>query len=143
MLPRMTSPIVRVPLRVRYHECDGQQIVFNAWYLAYADIALTEAARALFGSYAELEKRGADVVVAESTVRFLSSASFDDELIIDVWTQHFGNTSMVLRFDVTKDGSLITQVTTRYVWVDTVAHKPKAPPAEVREAFVAHLAPEE
>ena len=137
----MPSPIAQVPLRVRYHECDGQKIVFNAWYLAYADIALTEAARALFGSYAALEKRGCDVVVAESTVRFLGSASFDDELLIDVWTAHFGTTSMVLRFDVHRGGELITQVTSRYVWVDTASMKPHAPPADIREAFVTHLAP--
>ena len=142
----MSEPIARVPLRVRYHECDGQKIVFNAWYLAYADIALTEAARVLFGSYSALEERGSDVVVAESTVRFLGSAGFDDELLIDVWTTHFGTTSMVLRFDVTRADAeggpaLITQVTSRYVWVDTATMKPKAPPTDIREAFVAHLAP--
>jgi len=141
----MSEPIIRMPLRVRYHECDGQKIVFNAWYLAYADIALTEAARTLFGNYSALEERGSDVVVAESTVRFLGSASFDDELLIDVWTTHFGNTSMVLRFDVNKVVSrdsteLITQVTSRYVWIDPATHKPKAPPTDIREAFVAHLA---
>jgi acyl-CoA thioesterase FadM len=29
-------------LRVRYHECDPQGVVFNANYLAYFDIALIE-----------------------------------------------------------------------------------------------------
>lgn len=137
------EPIVRMPLRVRYHECDAQKIVFNAWYLAYADMALTEAARALFGSYDELAARGADVVVAEANVRYLGSAGFDDELLIAVWTQHLGNTSMVLRFDVTRSGELISRVTNRYVWVDTDTLKPKAPPTEVREAFARHPAPEE
>ena len=131
-----------MPLRVRYHECDGQKIVFNAWYLAYADIALTEAARELFGSYDALHEQGADVVVAEANVRYLGSAGFDDELVIDVWTKSFGNTSMVLRFDVNKNGALVTQVTSRYVWVDPQTLKPKAPPTNIREAFVAHLAPE-
>lgn len=133
------EPIVRMPLRVRYHECDGQKIVFNAWYLAYADMALTEGARVLFGSYDELAARGADVVVAEANVRYLGSAGFDDELVVAVWTQHFGNTSMVLRFDMTKNSELICQVTSRYVWVDTETLKPKAPPTDIREAFTAHL----
>jgi acyl-CoA thioester hydrolase len=105
-------------------------------------IALTEAARALFGSYDELAARGADVVVAEANVRYLGSAGFDDELVVDVWTQHLGNTSMVLRFDVTKNGELISQVTNRYVWVDTETLKPKAPPTDVRDAFARHLVPE-
>ncbi|WP_019873767.1 acyl-CoA thioesterase [Sporichthya polymorpha] len=139
----MSEPIVRAPIRVRYHECDGQKIVFNAWYLAYADIAVTEAARALFGSYAALEAKGADIVVAEANVRYFGSAGFDDELIVEVWTERLGNTSMVLRFDVMKNGELITRVTTRYVWVDTETLKPKAPPTEVREAFAAHLLEEQ
>ena len=133
------EPIVRMPLRVRYHECDAQKIVFNAWYLAYADIALTEAARVLFGSYDALVACGADVVVAEANVRYLGSAGFDDELLIEVWTETLGNTSMVLRFDMAKNGALICRVTTRYVWVDTESLKPKAPPAEAREAFGRHL----
>ncbi len=138
----MTEPIIRMPLRVRYSECDGQKIVFNAWYLTYADIALTEAARALFGSYDELNAKGVDVVVAEANVRYRGSAGFDDELLIDVWTQHLGNTSMVIRFDIARSGELITQVTSRYVWVDSESLKPKAPPTDVREAFARHLVPE-
>lgn len=133
------EPIVRMPLRVRYHECDAQKIVFNAWYLAYADMALTEAARTLFGSYDALVAQGADVVVAEANVRYLGSAGFDDELLIDVWTQHLGNTAMVLRFDITKNDALISRVTNRYVWVDPRTMKPKAPAAAVREGFARHL----
>ena len=32
----------RHPIRVRYNECDPQGHVFNANYLAYFDIAMTE-----------------------------------------------------------------------------------------------------
>ena len=41
----------RHPLRVRFHECDPQGIVFNANFLAYADIAMTELYREMFGSW--------------------------------------------------------------------------------------------
>ena len=41
----------RHSLRVRYHECDPQGIVFNANYLAYHDIAVTELWREAFGSW--------------------------------------------------------------------------------------------
>ena len=44
-------PIVAMPLRVRYHECDQQGVVFNAHYLAYADMASLECSSVLFGSY--------------------------------------------------------------------------------------------
>ena len=45
----MTGREFRHPLRVRYHECDPQGHVFNANYLAYADIAVTELYREAFG----------------------------------------------------------------------------------------------
>ena len=37
--------------RVRYHECDPQGIVFNANWLTYFDVTLTEWFREAFGSY--------------------------------------------------------------------------------------------
>ena len=41
--------IFRHRLRVRYHECDPQAIVFNAHYLAYCDLAVTELWRETMG----------------------------------------------------------------------------------------------
>jgi hypothetical protein len=41
-------------LRVRFHECDPQGVVFNAHYFSYFDVALTEMWRAAFGSYAKV-----------------------------------------------------------------------------------------
>ena len=48
-------------LRVRYGECDPQGVVFNAHYLAYFDIAITELLRAAFGSYQALVDREVDM----------------------------------------------------------------------------------
>ena len=58
-------------LRVRYAECDSQGVVFNAHYLAYFDISITELWRAAFGGYQVMIDRGVDVVVAEAQLRFL------------------------------------------------------------------------
>ena len=44
------SAIFRFRFRVRYGECDAQQIVFNARWADYVDIAATEYTRALFGA---------------------------------------------------------------------------------------------
>ena len=45
----MSTPFTLL-LRVRYGECDAQQVVFNARYGFYIDVAATEFYRALFGS---------------------------------------------------------------------------------------------
>jgi acyl-CoA thioester hydrolase len=49
----MAEPFVHT-FRVRYHECDAQGIVFNANWLSYFDVTLTEWFREAFGSYEAL-----------------------------------------------------------------------------------------
>ena len=61
-----------------------QGVVFNAHYLAYFDVGITELWRAAFGSYEAMIERGVDVVVAEAHLRFARSARFDDELTLEV-----------------------------------------------------------
>jgi acyl-CoA thioester hydrolase len=131
------APIVRMPLRVRYHECDPQGVVFNAHYLAYADMASFESINALFGSYSTLTGRGLDMVVAESDVRYHAGCRFDDELVVECFTERVGNTSLTLGFDIRRAGQLVTEVVNRYVWVDAETMRPVTPPEDVRAAFAA------
>jgi acyl-CoA thioester hydrolase len=57
-------------VRVRYGECDSQGVLFNAHYLAFADLTLTERWRsALPGGYAAMVASGTDMVAAEAHVR--------------------------------------------------------------------------
>ncbi|OXM43616.1 4-hydroxybenzoyl-CoA thioesterase [Amycolatopsis thailandensis] len=133
------KPIVEMPLRVRYHECDGQGIVFNANYLAYVDMAMFEVEKTLFGSHEEALARGVDVVVAESNLRYRAPCRYDDELVVAVFLNHLGTTSLIIDFEITRGGNLCTEVNTRYVFVDPATLKKAAPPAAVREVYAALL----
>jgi acyl-CoA thioester hydrolase len=119
-------------LRVRYHECDAQGVVFNAHYLAYCDIAITEMWRELYGSYERLIERGVDHVVAESTLRFREPARFDDELDVEVALLRLGTTSMQVSFEIRRDGEVVCEVESRYVFVDPRTLQKKAPADEIR-----------
>ncbi len=130
-----------MPLRVRYHECDGQGIVFNANYLSYADMASFEVIKALFGSHAKLLERGFDMVVAESNLRYLAACRFEDELVVESCLERLGNTSMVLDYRIRRGDELVTEVKNRYVWVSTETMRSTTPPEDVREAFAAYLDP--
>ncbi|UUV32580.1 acyl-CoA thioesterase [Amycolatopsis roodepoortensis] len=133
------KPIVEMPLRVRYHECDGQGIVFNANYLAYVDMAMFEVEKTLFGSHQEALARGVDVVVAESNLRYRAPCRYDDELVVAVYLDHLGTTSLIIDFEITRGGDLCTEVKTRYVFVDPKTLMKAAPPASVREVYAALL----
>jgi acyl-CoA thioester hydrolase len=107
------------PLRVRFGECDPQGIVFNANYLAFIDVALTELMRDAFGSYAQMiTDHAADLVVAEATQRFLSPARGDDLLDITLSFPHLGTTSTTMAVAVTRGGESIMDAEVRYVFVD-------------------------
>jgi acyl-CoA thioester hydrolase len=95
----MASPPLTTRLRVRYVECDMQGHVFNAHYLTWFDLAHTDALRAATGaSYAELISRhGVDFVVAESNVRYLAPARYDDE--VRIATTLTEATPRMIRFD--------------------------------------------
>jgi acyl-CoA thioester hydrolase len=121
-------------LRVRYHECDAQGIVFNANWLTYFDVTLTEWFREAFGSYrALMEEFGGDVVLAETTVRFRGSASFDEDLAISVGVEHFGTTSMVALFTARRGDETLVEGRTVYVFVDPATMAKQPIPDRVRE----------
>src|SRR3954462_15497003 len=98
--------VFRHRLRVRYGECDPQGVVFNANYLAYFDVILTEFWREAVGGYAEMVDGGADMVVAESRILFRSPAGFDDELDFELRVARLGNTALVTKIDASVEGRL-------------------------------------
>lgn len=123
------------PLRVRYGECDPQGIVFNANYVAYFDVVLTELWRAAFGSYAAMTDRGLDMVVGEVNARFFGSARFDDELTLALTVQRLGTTAMTCAIDVVRDGEVLVAGTIRHVFVDATTMRKTEIPVDVRVAL--------
>ena len=112
-------------LRVRYGECDQQQVVFNARYADYIDIAATEYFRALFGNYQTLIERGIDNQVVRLLINWKSSARFDDVLAIRVHTSRIGTTSFTLQVNLFDYASsrAITEAEATYVAVDAKSFK--------------------
>jgi acyl-CoA thioester hydrolase len=104
--------------RVRYAECDRQEVVFNSHYLAYFDIGMTELWRAAFGGYRVMMDRGYDLVVAEARLRFRRAARFDDELTLEVAVAKLGNSSIITRHRVLRDDELLVEGDMCHVLVD-------------------------
>lgn len=128
----MTPPFVH-RLRVRYHECDAQGIVFNAHHFAFFDITLTELWRTAFGSYDAMVEAGSDVIVADAQATFHASPRFDDLLDIEMTIEKLGNTSMVSRFEEKRDGEVLVTGRMVHVFITPgVNQKQEIPPA-VRE----------
>jgi acyl-CoA thioester hydrolase len=118
-------------LRVRYGECDPQGVVFNAHYLAYFDIAMTELWREV-GGYEAMVGDGVDMVVAEARVRYLAPLRFDDEVELVVRGISLGNTSMTTELAIERAGEPVAEGELRHVFVDPSRGEAAEIPGPVR-----------
>ena len=127
-------------LRVRYSECDPQNVVFNSHYVAWFDVLMTELWREVPGGYAGMMEAGTDMVVAEVNVRYLDGARFDDEIELRANVTRLGTTGMATRIEVLRDGQPLAEGHLRHVFID-LATKEKTPiPDDVRAALEPYLA---
>lgn len=112
-------------MRVRYGECDAQQVVFNSRYGEYADVAVTEYFRILFGGVKELLKQDLDTQVVHFSIDWKSPARFDDVLGVTVATSRVGKTSFSLQVDFCEFFSkrLIAASELTYVLVSAGRHE--------------------
>jgi acyl-CoA thioester hydrolase len=119
-------------IRVRYGECDMQQVVFNANYLAYVDDAVDTWFRSVLGP---IELLGFDFMVKKCTVEWHSAGRFGDTLDLDVHVARWGRTS----FDVVVAGAAgerpVFEATLVYVSTAPGAAVPVPVPDDVRVAL--------
>jgi acyl-CoA thioester hydrolase len=119
-------------------------VVFNANYLAYVDVVLTEFWREVVGGWEEMLGQGLDMVVAESRIRFRSPARFDDVLEFDLRIERLGTTSISFAIDARReDGTLIVETETRHVIVGAGTHDKAEIPGHMRQALEPHVQPAE
>jgi acyl-CoA thioester hydrolase len=132
----------RYTLRVRFNECDPQNVAFNANYLTYIDIAITDLYRQHFGaSYAAvMSSSGVDVVVAEAKLKFLAPARFDDQIEVAITVERLGDTSMEVSALISGDGKELVVGELRYVFVDIESWKKTPIPDQIR-ATMAQFGP--
>jgi acyl-CoA thioester hydrolase len=125
-------------LRVRFHECDPQGVVFYGQYFAYVDVALTEMWREAFGSYGDVVAAGTDVVVVEAASTFRASARFDDDLDVELRIERLGTTSMAMATAIRRDDDLLVEGRIVHVFVDAATMGKKAIPDHMRAALEAY-----
>jgi acyl-CoA thioester hydrolase len=122
--------------RVRWSEVDPQGVVFNARYLDYGDIGVTEYWRAV-DFRGENGAGPMDFHVARAEVDFKRPVKSDE--MIDIWarTERFGTSSMAVLIELHGSGQDDLRAVIRevHVFVDLATHKPKPIPEAVKAVF--------
>ncbi|MCL4286290.1 MAG: acyl-CoA thioesterase [Thermoleophilia bacterium] len=127
-------------MRVRFAECDPQGIVFNARYLEYFDVAMTEIWREAVGPYEQATAdAGVDLVVAEAGIRYLDSLRFDDVFELRAAVSRIGRTSMTTAIEVVRDSVVVAEGELRHVFVGPGDGRPVPIPDSIRTAFEPYL----
>lgn len=124
-------------VRVRYAEIDVQNVVFNAHYLTYLDIGISDYYRqGLKLDPRELSREGMfEFVLANCTLDFKQSAKLDDLLQIWCRTTKIGRSSMTTEFAITRKGEMepILKADFIYVSIDPKTKKSQLVPDLVRK----------
>jgi acyl-CoA thioester hydrolase len=119
----------RLPLRVRWAEVDRQGVVFNAHYLLYSDVCVTEYWRAVGVRYPEdFAPLGTDLYVRKATVDFRAGAVYDDELEICGRIARIGGSSLLFAVAMFRRGQTdapLASVELVYVHVDARTRTPR------------------
>ena len=118
------------PVDVRYLEVDTQGAVFNMWYLAYFDDAMTAFLAEGGLPYGEMLDTGVDVQVVHTEIDWFGPLGYGDPAAVEVGVAHIGRTSFTLRFDVMSEARAVAAGRTVYVAVGTDGSgKVEIPPA--------------
>ena len=123
-------------MRVRWAEVDRQGIVFNAHYLMYIDVAITEYYRALGYPYPQgLAQHGTDLFVKKAEVEYQASAGYDDEIDVCVRVARLGRSSFEFRLEIYRADQLLVGAKVVYVNADPQTRKSALLPEFLRSAI--------
>ena len=111
-------PRTSVPVRVRYCECDPQQVAHHSVYPVWLEIARTELLREQGVAYRDLEARGVVMVVARMALRYFKPARYDDLITIDVQQSLAARVKIEHTYTVRREGERLATAETTLVCVD-------------------------
>lgn len=125
-------------LRVRWAEVDRQDVVFNANYFLYFDVAVAEYWRAIGFRYPQdiVEKFGTDIFAVKASAEYHGSATYEDLLDIGCRAGRIGRSSLQLLFGIWRGEEHITRGELVYVNADPRTKKAAPWPEALRRAIL-------
>jgi acyl-CoA thioester hydrolase len=132
-----------VRFRVRYSETDQMGIVYHANYLPWCEIGRTELMRELGFPYAEIERSGIRLAVAEASLRYAQAARYDDDIRVITRVAATQSRTITFAYEVHREGpspQLLATATTRLIAIDSNG-SPRRLPDDLLQKFRASSTP--
>lgn len=123
------------PVVVPYFQVDQQGVVFNMWYLAWFDEAMSAFLASVGYPYDSMIASGVDVHLVHTELDWRGSARWGDEVTVEVASGPIGTTSFTLAFDVRVRGITIASASIVYVVVGADGSGRRPVPPTLRTAL--------
>ncbi|MCX6032797.1 MAG: thioesterase family protein [Chloroflexi bacterium] len=123
--------VVETRFRVRYCETDAMGIVHHASYVTWFEEGRSAFTRAIGYPYAEMERDGVALAVAEVHARYHRSARYDEEIIVATCLTEFPSRGMTFVYEVRRsaDDALLVSGSTKHISVDATGRVQRIPDA--------------
>ena len=89
--------------RVRYSETDQMGVAYHTHYLVWCEIARTDFIREFGKSYADLERDGLLLAVAEANVRYAASAKYDDLITVEARLERVQSRLLTFTYEIYRE----------------------------------------
>ncbi len=129
----------RMPRKVLWQDIDATRSVSSAVYLSYATDCGMEVSTAHRWPMSRMTKEGFAIISRRHHIVYGEPARMDEELVVTTWAYAAKRATCMRTYTMTRprDGALLAQVTTLYVWVDLATGQPIRIPRQ----FLADFAP--
>jgi acyl-CoA thioester hydrolase len=109
-------------------------VVYHANYLVWLEVARTDLLRAHGLTYADLERQGYGLTVAEVGIRYRAPARYDDDVVVKATVAEVRSRSLRIEYEVTRasDDVLLSTAHTALVSVDPSSGRPVALPPSIQ-----------
>jgi acyl-CoA thioester hydrolase len=128
----------RESISVRYAETDRMGVAHHSSYLLWFEIGRTGLLRDAGHAYRDLENQGVLLPVVEYGCRFMKSADYDDELVVETTVRELRSRVVAFDYRVRRGDELLAEGFTFHVCTDP-RNRPRRFPDDVREAIAAFL----
>ncbi len=93
-------PVTETSFRVRYAETDAMGITHHANYIVYFEEARSHYSRAQGADYAEFERSGFWLTVAEVHARYLIPTHYAQEIIARCWVEELKSRAVAFGYEI-------------------------------------------
>jgi acyl-CoA thioester hydrolase len=130
----VTERTTRVEFRVRYAESDQMGVVYHAHYLVWCEVGRTDYIRQCGMPYAEMERQGVSLAVADASLRYHAPARYDDLVRVETTLAAVRSRAITFEYLITnaETGERLVSARTVLVSIDPQG-RPVALPAHVRQ----------